>query len=94
MKIKYDFVTNSSSASFTIPLKELNEIQIMAIFNHIEIGAMFVSLHEHIHFYLDPWKIEIVNNELIGDTSMDNFDMLKFLELIGVKKEVITYDHD
>ena len=42
MKIKPTFVTNSSSASFTILKNNLTEIQIQLICEHVEIAFMLL----------------------------------------------------
>lgn len=38
MKVRVDFVTNSSSSSFVISKKHLDEEQILAIKQHISLG--------------------------------------------------------
>jgi hypothetical protein len=100
MKFKTDFVTNSSCASFVIAKDKLTDLQIELIKNHIEAARMysknFVRENEydpHTDFgYDDPWKITIMENSVCGETSMDNFDMMHFLLIIGVKEEDIQYE--
>jgi hypothetical protein len=41
MKIRQGFVSNSSSSSFVIQKKDLEESQIKAIHNHLEVGKLF-----------------------------------------------------
>lgn len=80
MKIKTEFVTNSSCASFMMLLKHLTKEQINLIYNHIDIAT------DQLVFEIfgmpdsrDEWKIWKNCGKIFGDTSMDNFDMLFFL---------------
>jgi len=94
MKIKIDFVTNSSSASFFIMLDRITDNQVLMIHNHIELSRALDTEGENI--YSTPnqaWKITRDNEKISGDTSMDNFDMMWFLDRIGIKREYIHYDH-
>ncbi len=105
MKIKTTFVTNSSSASFTILKKHLTDIKIQLIHEHIEIAAMVLPSGredgKYVHFLNDPQyrfgdEWEIIENEdsIGGSTSMDNFDMYWFLtKMLNIPKEHIDYDH-
>jgi len=81
MKIKHDFVTNSSSSSFFISRHWLSDVQIDIIKNHIIIASHLPTGYA----WLDRWDIEVTDGEVKGYTSMDNFDMEKFLtEEVGV----------
>lgn len=94
MKIKSDFVTNSSSACFIILRKHLTDFQIKAILHHLEFGAA-MKMVRGVNFYLDwydEWEITLTKKDIRGEITMDNFDILKYLELIGVNLEHIDYD--
>ena len=78
MKTRKGFVSNSSSSSFVIERRYLSPWQIEQILNHSGSGLL--------HADTDPWKILDTEYDIGGFTGMDNFDMLSFLEGIGIKK--------
>lgn len=88
MKIRYDFITNSSSSSFIISKKYLDEEQLIAIRKHTELAD---KLDWDCGWY-DKWNIEENHNYITGHTYMDNFSMSSFLEYIGVPDSVIVWD--
>jgi len=91
MKAKIDFVTNSSCASFVVAKKVLSNIQIELIKNHIQASEMYNGIGEGYNKY-DAWKITETENNIAGETSMDNFDMIHFLLQIGVDEEDIQHE--
>lgn len=87
MKTRSDYVTNSSSSSFIISKKYLDEEQAEAIKNH-RVLAERLGLDS----FDDPWDIEENDDYITGYTCMDNFDMYEFLEKIEVPSEKVHWD--
>lgn len=72
MKIKKDFITNSSSASFIIGLHDITAWQLHEIYEHVDIAGE------------DAWEIHQNRDFVKLYTFMDNFDMYEYLVKIGV----------
>ena len=86
MKIRIDFVTNSSSSSFTIRKSTLSEKQIQAIWNHSALGEKL-----NLDYFDDSWKIVETDEFITGETSMDNFDMRELFDIIGIRHTQVTW---
>lgn len=80
MKIRQDFVTNSSSSSFIISKKYLDEDQILAIKVHDRIAKEMAWDDS----WDEPWVIDENDEYIAGSTWMDNFDMYGYLKNIEV----------
>jgi len=92
MKLRNGFVSNSSSASFAITKGDLTPLQLDMIRN----GEAFLEIMEdsrYLDFYHpgDYWRIEEVEDKIIGRTIMDNFDMRSYLTYIGVESANVTW---
>jgi len=83
MKIRLGFVSNSSSASFVIPLTALTGEQLYLIVNYKNEAARF-----GFDASTTTFDIKVREDSLVGDTSMDNMGIDEYLEKIGVKAEV------
>lgn len=92
MKIRNGFVSNSSSSSFIINADYVSAQQEKQIFNHIE-ESVPVGKDNGIDLYAregDDWQVFKEEDKILCDVSMDNFNLLQFVKLIGVPDEAIT----
>jgi hypothetical protein len=90
MKVRKDFVTNSSSSSFVISKRHLDDDQILAIEEHISLGKRMGMYNCDIY---DEWDIDSNDEYIGGYTSQDNFSMYDFLDMIGVNSGVVHWGY-
>lgn len=100
MKVRIGFVSNSSSSSYVLPKFVVNKEQIEHIVDHYNYSKILIKKHKFkkdqwgsydVLGYLDEWNVTINDDYILLHTSMDNFDMHGFLELIGINEKYIIY---
>lgn len=96
MKIRFGFVANSSSCSFSLVKKMLSPLQIDIIKNHIKYALLFgYDNHGYGVDEYQDWNIKEFDDSIVCDTTMDNFDLSDFLiEVIKVPESAFfNRDH-
>lgn len=84
MKVRNGFVSNSSSSSFIISLKDITPEQYIAIINNDYNDQEFP----------EPWDVSVNETHIRGSTIMDNYSMWDFFEKIGVDNTKVKWDSD
>lgn len=85
MKVRSGFVSNSSSSSFIVSLKDITPAQYLAIVNNQYDDQGFCNSS-------DAWDIDVSDTEIRGSTFMDNYSMREFFEKIGVDNDKVKWD--
>jgi len=91
VKKRIGFVSNSSSSSFVIPLSEISGEQLQKILNP-EYNTQGYGDKSSFPY---TWytSVDEDSNIVTGNTSMDNFDMHKYFETIGINMDTVTWDY-
>ena len=103
MKIRSGFVSNSSSSSFVILRDAISNNQLDMIINMDYWIREFINRDENnggsenlmdkfCYYESDPWSIEVNDDYVFGETSMDNFNIGDFLDYIKVDRNYIKWD--
>ena len=86
VKIRTGLVSNSSSASFSIMLEDINPVQMYCLKNHIDFAKSIEWDDDN-----GKWDVDISEDMVICSTFMDNFDLESFVvEVIGIDKDLIV----
>lgn len=80
MKIRHGFVSNSSSASFTVNIDKLSARDAIILMDYPHVAAQEGAK------WTDYWDInkDITRGLIIGTTNMDNCDLSDYLTANGV----------
>jgi hypothetical protein len=97
MKVRNGFVSNSSSSSFVVLKESLTKIQKAMIIDHVESADFLSNQDENLkgdfqYYDTDSWRIIESDDWILGETSMDNFDMYSFLNYIKVNMDYVKWD--
>jgi hypothetical protein len=97
MKIRNGFVSNSSSSSFVVDVRDLSVDQKQMIVDHIELAKemQWGGLRQCGGLFSEHDKWDIVDKDVFWELStfLDNFDMRSWLvDVVGVPEDKIGSD--
>ncbi|MFW5752184.1 MAG: hypothetical protein ACOCW8_02480 [bacterium] len=104
MKIRRGFVSNSSSMSFVISLKDVTDDQVNKILNHVSHASQMLESGEldssfrprgrgEFGGFFTPWSITCYEEYITGTSDLNNnFNMHDFFEKIGIDMDKVTFD--
>ena len=91
MKLRFGFVSNSSSSSFCINLNHLNAEQLWKILYHRDTAKEL----EIEYAECNNWVVEVTHEGYVkGYTDMDNLRMEDLFEKLGVPMDKVVWDKD
>ncbi len=95
MKIRSSFVSNSSSCSFIINTRKLDDHQIEMALNPKKYDS---RTDAYVYDDGDSWNVELINRDgeqfIKAYTSMDNYDYMNFLSVVvGVDDDDINDEY-
>jgi hypothetical protein len=88
VKVRKGYVANSSSSSFVVCKKDISDLQISLIYNHIQEGPKYGIVDSY------EWGISETEDTIEGYTDMDNFNMREFMYRIGIDLSKVQFDTD
>lgn len=92
MKTRQAFVANSSSSSFLIKLDDLTGSQIFKIKEHIREARDMDGINCPEPTLDFEWNVYQTETHLTGSVFMDNFNMYRFMENIGVDMSKVKWE--
>jgi hypothetical protein len=99
MKVRNGFISNSSSSSFVVLKESLTEQQQDMLIDYVEWIKFLFTLDsdedlesKFSNYDSDPWRIQVYDDFIFGETSMDNFSMNDYLDYIKVNNDYIEWD--
>jgi hypothetical protein len=88
MKIRSGFVSNSSSSSFIVSLKDISASDLKKIFDYSDNKSTELPICR------DGWSFSVEGDVLHGFTIMDNDDLDKYLKEQNISTEKFQWEHD